>query len=213
MKQFAMLILGVVAAAGAVTAGAAGDPEAGKQAASTCSACHGMDGNSSMAQWPKLAGQHEQYLARQTKLVRDGKRQVAQMMGIVAGLSDTTIDNIAAYYANQTTKPGVADPELVPLGKRIYQSGNAASGTPSCMGCHGPAGKGNPMAQYPKLAGQHAQYTASRLKSYRDQGAVFEDDPYSAQMAVVADNLTDREIEAVASYIQGLHSAQTADRN
>ena len=210
MKQFAMLLVGFVVAAAAA---AEGDPAAGKQAASTCAACHGIDGNSSMAQWPKLAGQHEQYLARQTRLVRDGKRNVPQMVGIVAGLSDETIQNIAAYYATQTIKPGIADPELVPLGKRIYQSGKAASGTPACTGCHGPAGKGNPMAQYPALAGQHAQYTVARLQSYRDQGQVFEDDPYSAQMAVVADDLTDREIAAVANYIQGLHLAQSDDRN
>jgi len=210
MKQFAMLVVGLAIAAGAA---AAGDPAAGKQAASTCAACHGIDGNSSMAQWPKLAGQHERYLARQTRLVRDGKRNVPQMVGMVAGLSDETIQNIAAYYADQTIQPGVADPELAPLGKRIYQTGNAASGTPACMGCHGPAGSGNPMAQYPALAGQHAQYTVARLQYYRDQGLVFEDDPYSAQMAVVADDLTDREIEAVASYIQGLHLAETAARN
>ena len=185
---------------------AAGDPQAGESKASVCAACHGMDGNSQIAQWPKIAGQHADYIARQTRMVRDQQREVVQMYPIVMNLSDEDIDDIAAWYASQTVKPGVADEALVELGSTVYQGGNSESGVPACMACHGPTGSGIPAAGYPMLHGQHADYTADRLRRYRD-GQANTDDPNSAVMVGVAANLTDDEIEAVSSYIEGLHRA------
>ena len=182
-----------------------GDPEAGKSKASICSACHGMDGNSQIAEWPKIAGQHEGYLARQTRMVRDQQREVAQMYPIVMNLSDEDIADISAWYASQTIEPGTADEALVEQGRALYHGGNHESGVPACMACHGPAGNGIPGAGYPMVRAQHAQYTADRLRRYRDGETNGPDDPYSKIMVGVAENLTDAEIEAVSSYIQGLH--------
>ena len=191
----------------AAPAMAAGDPEAGQSKATVCAACHGMDGNSQVAQWPKIAEQHEGYLARQTRLVREQMREVPQMYPIVQNLSDEDIADISAWYASQTIKPGVADEALVEQGRALYHGGNRESGVPSCMGCHGPAGNGIPGAGFPMVRAQHATYTADRLRSYRDGETNGPNDPYSKIMVGVAANLTDSEIEAVASYIEGLHAA------
>ncbi len=183
-------------------------PDSGQspeQLATVCAACHGIDGNSTTTIWPKLAEQHASYIARQTRMVRDGQRSVPVMLGIVAGLSDADIDKISGYFAEQQIKPGVADEDLVALGKGIYQSGLPAKGVPACQACHGPVGNGNPASQYPMLAGQHADYTAARLKSYRSGVINGEDDPYSPQMVLIAENLGDHEIEAVSSYLEGLY--------
>lgn len=189
------------------TAMAAGDPEAGESKASVCAACHGMDGNSQVAEWPKIAAQHEDYLARQTRMVRDQQRDVAQMYPIVMNLSDEDIADISAWYASQTIKPGVADEALVEQGRDLYHGGNPDTGVPACMACHGPTGNGIPGAGYPMVRAQHTDYTADRLKRYRD-GETNQDDPYSEIMVGVAENLTDAEIEAVSSYIEGLHRAE-----
>lgn len=186
---------------------AQGDPEAGQSKAGVCAACHGMDGNSQIAQWPKIAGQHESYLARQTRMVRDQQRVVQQMYPIVMNLSDEDIADISAWYASQTIKPGVADEALVEQGRAIYHGGNKESGVPACMACHGPVGNGIPGAGYPMVRGQHATYSADRLRRYRDGEANGGGDPYSRIMVGVAANLTDEEIEAVSSYMEGLHAA------
>jgi len=192
----------------AVDALAAGDPQAGRSKAGVCAACHGMDGNSQIAQWPKLAGQHEGYLARQTRMVRDQQREVAQMYPIVMNLSDADIADIAAWYASQTLEPGVADEALVDAGRSLYHAGNPDSGVPACMACHGPTGSGVPGAGYPMVRGQHATYAAARLRRYRAGEVNGDDDPQSRVMAGVAANLTDAEIDAVASYMEGLHAAE-----
>lgn len=187
---------------------AAGDPEAGQSKAGVCAACHGMDGNSQIAQWPKLAGQHQDYLARQTRMVRDQQRAVPQMYPIVMNLSDEDIDDIAAWYASQTIAPGVADESLVDVGSSLYHGGNKDAGVPACMACHGPTGNGVPGTGWPMLRAQHAAYTADRLRRYRNGEANSGEDPYSAIMVEIAGKLTDAEIEAVASYIEGLHEAE-----
>ena len=184
---------------------AQGDPAAGEAQAGTCAACHGMDGNSTVAQWPKIAGQHEDYLDRHITLIRDGARPVPEMQGIVAGLSDQDIANLSAYFAAQDIRMGVADEGLVPLGRRIYQAGNAETGVPACMACHGPAGEGNPLSGYPALAGQHSVYTAKMLNGFRAGTTWGAEDVASRTMTEVAAELTDEEIEAVASYLAGLH--------
>ncbi|NNK38255.1 MAG: cytochrome c4, partial [Xanthomonadales bacterium] len=139
---------------------AAGDAAAGQSKSAICAACHSVDGNSAVPNWPKLAGQHEQYLLRQLQLIKSGARPVPEMMAITPGLSDQDLMDLSAYFASQTINGGVADESKVPLGERIYRAGNADSGVPACMACHGPAGEGNPLAGYPALAGQHAVYTA-----------------------------------------------------
>jgi len=184
---------------------AAGDPEAGAEKAAVCASCHGMDGNSQVTIWPKLAGQHADYAARQSILIRDDRRNVPEMYPIVQGMSNQDLADIAAFYEQQSLASGVADESLAELGRSIYQAGNPESGVPACGACHGPAGNGIPGAGFPLLRAQHADYTAKRLRAYRSGEHNGEDDPYSQIMVAVSRNLSDEEIEAVSSYIQGLH--------
>ena len=204
MPRFMVMLLALAP----MMAVAVGDPEAGEQKSAVCAACHGMDGNSEIAQWPKLAGQHADYAARQTRMVRDQVRDIPEMYPMVMDLSDQDIADIAAFYAEQTLQPGVADEELVDLGRRIYQDGNRESGVPACAACHGPAGEGIPGAYYPLIRAQHADYTTDRLQRYRDGETNGDDDPFSQMMVGVAARLTDEEINAVSSYIEGLHRAR-----
>lgn len=197
----------LIAVAGllATAAGAAGDPEIGATRAVTCIACHAQDGNSVNGEWPKLAGQHERYMVRQLKLFKTGERENAVMLGMSIALSDKDMADISAFYAAKEIKPGIAEESRVRLGRRVYRAGNAASGVPACMACHGPSGRGNPGAGYPALGGQHAAYTAAKLREFR-AGAVWgKGDNANAVMRTVAAELTDAEIEAVATYLEGLH--------
>lgn len=191
-----------------VTVLAVGDPVAGEAKSAICAACHGIDGNSQVTIWPKIAGQHVDYAARQTRLVRDQIRNVPEMYPMVMNLSDQDIADLAAFYEQQAITPGVADEELVPLGRKIYHGGNHQTGVPACAACHGPAGNGIPGAHYPLLRGQHADYTADRLNRYRAGEVNGDNDPHSQVMAAVAANLSDEEIQAVSSYIEGLHFAR-----
>ena len=186
---------------------AKGDADAGQAKSAICAACHGMDGNSTVPTWPKLAGQHEQYLTRQALLIKSGARQVPEMVGIVPGISEQDFRDISAYFASQANSGGVADESLVELGERIYRAGNAESGVPACMACHGPAGEGNPLSGYPALSGQHAVYTAKALTRFRAGENWGEKDAPSRIMNGAAAELTDEEIQAVASYVEGLHLA------
>ncbi|MCH8058796.1 MAG: cytochrome c4 [Proteobacteria bacterium] len=184
---------------------AEGDAAAGQVKSAICGACHGADGNSVVPNWPKLAGQHADYLVRQFTLIKSGARTVPEMVGIVASMSDQDSRDIAAWFSSQTNNGGVADPSVVALGQRIYQAGNVDSGVPACMSCHGPAGEGNPLAGYPALAGQHAMYTSKMLTGFRAGDHWGDDDRPSVVMSGAAARLGSEEIEAVASYIQGLY--------
>jgi cytochrome c553 len=186
---------------------AKGDAAAGQAKSAICAACHGMDGNSAVPTWPKLAGQHEKYLVRQATLIKSGARMVPEMAGIIPGLSEQDIEDVSAYFASQANNGGVADESQIELGERIYRAGNAESGVPACMACHGPAGEGNPLAGYPALAGQHSVYTGNALTRFRAGENWGEKDAQSKIMNGSAGELTDEEIQAVASYIQGLHLA------
>ncbi|MDT8449544.1 MAG: c-type cytochrome [Wenzhouxiangellaceae bacterium] len=208
MLRIAILIAALAPAAASAQAGVQGDAEAGQSKAGVCAACHGMDGNSQVPQWPKLAGQHEDYLARQTRLVRDRQRDVPQMYPIVMNLTDQDIADISAWFASQTIKPGVADEALVEAGRSLYHGGNHDSGVPACMACHGPAGYGIPGTGFPMVRAQHATYLADRLRRYRNGETNGPNDPYSKIMVAVAQELTDAEIEAVSSYMEGLHAAE-----
>lgn len=187
----------------------AGDAEKGKALAGTCAACHGMDGNSVNPIWPSLAGQHEAYLARQIKLFKNGERVDAMMAPMVAALTDENIDDLAAYFASQTLKMKAANPDLVELGQKIYQGGDVERSIPACMSCHGPTGQGNPITGYPVVAGQNADYTAKQLRDYKGGRTVPNKDDVNGQiMADVAKYLTEEEIVAVSSFLQGLKSAE-----
>jgi cytochrome c553 len=183
---------------------AKGDVAAGQAKSAICAACHGVDGNSTVPNWPKLAGQHEKYMVRQVTLIKSGDRPVPEMLGIVPGLSDQDIEDLSAYFSAQQATAGVADEAKVLLGERVYRAGNAETGVPACMSCHGPAGEGNPLAGYPALAGQHSMYTSKMLLGFRTGENYGEGDAPSAIMNGSASELSDEEIEAVASYIQGL---------
>jgi cytochrome c553 len=194
--------------AGAVAqAPAKADAAKGQAIASqTCVACHAADGNSPLPANPKLAGQFYEYLHKQlvnfkAQGAKKPERDNAVMAGMVAPLSDADLKNVAAYYASQKLKPAAAkDKELAALGQKIYRGGNVANGVAACAGCHGPAGAGMP-AQYPRIAGQFAEYIEAQLKAFRSGAR--SNDPNGMMRGVVA-RMSDREIQAVADYVAGL---------
>jgi cytochrome c553 len=164
-----------------------------------CAACHGADGNSGTPVNPKLSQQHPQYLVKQLQEFKSGARNNAIMKGFASALSDDDMKNIAYWVSSKKAKPGFAkDKELVALGERIYRGGIADRQVAACAGCHSPNGAGIP-AQYPRLSGQHADYTVAQLTGFRDGVR-----KNSLQMGQVAAKLNDREIKAVADYIAGL---------
>lgn len=199
VRLFASVVLSVGLAGSAL---AAGDPAAGQAKTAVCAACHGADGNSAVATFPKLAGQGERYLMKQIQDIKAGTRVVVEMTGLTDSLSDQDIADIAAYYASQSASTGAADPELVEQGQTLFKAGNAAKGIPACIGCHGPAGKGMAAAGFPRLAGQHPDYTTTQLKKFRAGERVNDD---ARMMRDIAANLSDAEIKALASYISGLY--------
>ncbi len=217
MKSLALLLIAAALAAPVLTASAAEHAAAkpagaatpalakpdlakgGEKFTAVCAACHGADGNSGIPVNPKLAQQHPEYLVKQLQEFKSGKRVNATMQAMAAGLSDDDMRNIAYWAASQKAKPGFAkDKALVTLGERIYRGGIAERQVAACAGCHSPNGAGIP-SQYPRLSGQHADYTVAQLTSFRE--GVRQN---SVQMAQVAARLNDREMKAVADYIAGL---------
>jgi cytochrome c553 len=204
MKNWFVLTLGLLTIFLSYgTSLAAGDPEAGKEKSATCAACHGADGNSVNPEWPKLAGQHEGYLVKQLAYFKDGERVNETMKGMASNLTEQDREDLAAYYSSQKVKIGAADSSLVEFGQKIYRGGNASSGVAPCMGCHGPNGAGNPASNYPALRGQNAQYIENQLRGFASGQRHNEN--AKKMMQILASRMTDREIRAVASYIQGLH--------
>ena len=187
---------------------AIGDADAGQGKAAVCAACHGVDGNSVVPNWPKIAGQHAPYLQRQIALIKGGSRPVPEMAGIVISLTDQDMQDLAAYFSSQTTSAGLTDEALRASGEMLYRGGNSETGIPACMSCHGPAGEGNPLSGYPSLAGQHSVYSEKMLTGFRAGTTWGADDASSTIMTDVTKRLTDEEIKAVASYIQGLHGVK-----
>ena len=196
----------LLAACGASMA-ATGTPPAAKAdlakgeatANGVCVACHTNDGSRGSPANPILQGQHPEYLAKQLAEFKAGKRENAIMKGFASTLSDDDMKNVAAFYASKTAKPGFAkNKELVALGEKIYRGGIADRSIPACSGCHAPSGAGMP-SQYPRLGGQHADYTEAQLTAFR--GGVRKN---NLQMTGVAAKLNDREIKAVSDYIAGL---------
>lgn len=183
-----------------------GHADAGKQKASACASCHGADGNSTNGQFPKLASQHAPYLYAQLNMFKSGARKNAIMNSVAAGLSDQDMKDLAVYFSQQKESLGVADPKLVDKGQALYRGGDMAKGIPACMGCHGPAGEGNPAAGYPDISGQQPEYVVKQLKAYRSRER--NEDDLAKIMQGVAQNMTDAQIRAVASYVAGLHRAR-----
>ncbi|URL58876.1 cytochrome c4 [Luteibacter flocculans] len=182
-----------------------GDATAGQGKAAACGACHGIDGNSSDPQYPRLAGQSEQYIAAQLEAFKSGKRMNPIMMGFAQPLSEQDMHDIGAYFASKASLPGVADQALVAQGQTLYRQGDVDRGIPACMACHGPDGRGNPGAHYPQLTSQHAKYVEARLKAWHDNGETT-GTPHGKIMSSIAQKLDDKDIAAVASYIEGLHT-------
>lgn len=200
-KLIAGVVLGVSLAA---TVYGAGDPEAGEANAAVCAGCHGENGAAPiMAVYPKLSGLGEKYLYQQLALIKSGDRPIPEMAGLLDDMSDQDLQDLAAYFDEKEMTIGEADPELVEAGRALYRGGNLASGIAACSACHSPSGKGNDPAGYPRLSGQTAEYVQKQLIAYRtgerDAGG------QSQVMMDIAAKLTDSEIEAVASYITGLH--------
>ena len=182
---------------------AAGDVEQGQAKSATCAACHGADGNSINPEWPSLAGQHPSYLSATLRDFKNGQRSNVLMSSQATALEDQEIEDLAAFFATQKPSKRTADPALVEQGERLYRGGNLDKGISACMACHGPSGRGNPGAGYPILAGQHTTYTANQLMAYR-AGERQTDAEQNQVMRNIAARMSDKEIQAVASYIQGL---------
>ena len=182
---------------------AAGDKVAGQTKAAACGGCHGMDGNSMVPTFPKLAGQGERYIVKQ---VADFKanttRQDAMMIGMVAALSDQDAADIGAYYQSQTLASAATfDESKIALGREIYKGGNLQTGVPACQGCHGPTGAGNAPAGYPQIGGQYDTYTLKQLNAFKD--GTRSNDTNKVMRQVLA-KMTTAEIEAVTHYIASL---------
>ena len=208
MKLLASLLMAAALVAPAFSASAADAPAVaakpdlvkGQAAFSgVCIACHGADGNSALGENPSLAQQHPEYLVKQLQEFKSGKRANAIMQGFASMLTEDDMKNIAWWVTSNEIKPGFAkDKDLVAIGERIYRGGIPDRNIAACASCHSPNGAGIP-AQYPRLGGQHAQYTASQLVQFRDGVRL-----NSLQMTGVAAKLNDREIKAVSDYISGL---------
>ena len=205
MKKVLLIALALTASAATVYVHADSASDAGKNTAATCGACHGMDGNSTNPQFPKLAGQNASYIETQLAAFKSGKRQNPIMAGQAAGLSDQDMQALAAYFSSQTVTVGEAVAGQVKQGEQLYRNGNAGENVPACLACHGPDGAGNVLMKVPALAGQHSQYLVAQLQNYANGSR--STDP-NKMMETIASRLTPAEVQAVASYIEGLHHAQ-----
>ena len=182
---------------------AAGDAAAGQGKVAMCGACHGADGNSMAPTFPKLAGQGERYLLKQLNDIKSGARAVVPMTGMLTGMSDQDLQDIAAYFASQNMSVGAADPALVARGEALFRGGKLDQGMPACTGCHSPTGSGNDAAGFPQLGGQHGDYVALQLTNFRE--GVRTNDGDTKIMRAIAEKLSNKDIAALSSYIPGLH--------
>ena len=213
MKKSLFSIICLMAALTANQALASGDAVAGKSKVAVCAGCHGSDGNSMVASFPKLAGLGENYLVRQLRTIQSGERAIVEMTGLLGASSEQDLQDMAAYYnsqqrqvsgAQEITLIGYSDPdEVLELGENIYRGGNIKTEVAACTGCHSPAGNGNDPAGYPALGGQHADYIESQLLKYRSGERASGGN--ANIMQGVAERLSNKEIKAVANYISGLN--------
>ncbi len=175
------------------------DAAKGQALSTTCVACHTADGTRGTPANPILQGQHTEYLVKQLREFKAGKRKNAVMQGMVAALSDEDMQHLAAFYAAAKAKPGFAkNKDTVALGEKIYRGGIGERQVPACTGCHSPTGAGLP-SQFPRVAGQHGDYTEAQLVAFRAGSRA-----NNTQMTTIAGRMNDREIKAVSDYIAGL---------
>ncbi|MGM0564657.1 MAG: c-type cytochrome [Pseudomonadota bacterium] len=200
MKQF---LIGALLVTMAASAQAAGDPGKGQQKAASCAACHGDAGNSASAEFPKLAGQHEEYIVSQLKAYKAGERDNAIMAPMAMPLSEEDMADIGAYYEQQQTTVGATPDEYATLGEQVYRGGVTLTNAPACIACHGPAGKGNGPAGFPALSGQHADYTYNQLMAFK-KGERETD--ANAMMRNAVKLMSEEQMRAVSEYIEGLYA-------
>ncbi|RLV58069.1 cytochrome c4 [Parashewanella curva] len=207
MKKLALVLSVIIAAISAPAFSAEGNAEAGKTKAMLCAACHGVDGNSLVPMYPKLADQHAEYLAKQLHDFKKGSASAGKegrfdpiMAGFVATLNDQDIADLSAYFASQKSKP-VAVADVPAAGKMLYEAGDAKKGITACMACHGPQGKGMGMAGFPHLASQQPDYIKSQLMKFRSKSR---HNDLNGMMQDVAAKLTDADIDALSKYIASL---------
>jgi cytochrome c553 len=198
-----LLTLGISVMAQAAGTAVVGDATAGQGKVAVCGACHGADGNSLVPTFPKLAGQGERYLLKQLHDIKAGNRPVVAMTGMLDSLSEQDLADIAAYFASQQMSVGAADPALVARGQALFSGGKLEQGMPACTGCHSPTGAGNAAAGFPKIGGQHAEYIALQLTHFREGERTNDGD--TKIMRSIAEKLSNKDIAALSSYIQGLH--------
>ena len=205
MNKLVVSLLLTLGVAGAATAAQTvkGDAAAGQAKTAVCGACHNPDGNSLAPNFPKLAGQGQRYLEKQLHDIKSGKRTVLEMTGMLAAFSDQDLADIAAYFSSQKGSVGAADPKLVERGRALFNGGDLEKGMPACTGCHSPNGAGIALAGFPHLGGQHAQYVTKQLTDFREGNRTNDGDAMT--MRTIAGKLSNHDIEALASYIQGLH--------
>lgn len=197
---FALLAPAFAAAEGLVD----GSVDAGQAKSGICAACHGSDGNSVNPVWPSIAGQHPTYIAKQLHAFKEGTRSNPLMSAQAMMLSDEDINDLAVYFGGQKiTAKTVADASTVDRGRALFQGGDQKNAVAACMACHGPNGAGNLAAGYPALSGQYSDYVAAQLKAYAN-GERASDGP-TKMMRDIAVRLSDDDIAALASYVQGLH--------
>jgi len=214
MKKTVILMSIIFAAFSSVSL-ASGSAEAGQAKAAVCMGCHGADGNSLMAMYPKIAGQGESYLIKQLQDFKSGARASAMMVGFVAALSEEDMSDLAAYFASQAISENTAkaDAATIELGRKIYMGGKKDTQTTACIACHGPKGLGIPSANFPAVGAQYAEYTVQQLIAFRQSSINLQtgssdlarENDYEGMMRNVAKSLTNVEIEALAQYIAGLH--------
>lgn len=197
------LLAGTLIILGITEARAEGDAERGQPLTALCMACHGPDGNSIAAAFPNIAGQNAQYLLKQMQDIKSNARSAPLMTGMLNAFNDQQLEDIAVYYSKQKTNRGNADPALVELGESIYRSGIKRKEIAACSSCHSPTGSGNGPAGFPALSGQWPAYTEAQLKAFRAGERTNDGDSRMMQMTTL--DLSDPEIEAVASYLYGLH--------
>jgi cytochrome c553 len=185
----------------AVSITQAADIEAGKAKTLVCAACHGADGNSVNPIWPRLAGQHATYIAKQLRDFKAAKRTDPTMQGMVATLQDADIDNVAAYFEAQQPAAANFDQSLLELGQNIYRGGITETSVAACMSCHGPAGKGNGPAAFPALKSQHPEYIVIQLQKFKSDTRA---NDTGKMMRNVANRMSDKEMKAVAAYIAAM---------
>ncbi len=201
MKHLLLCVLLSVFTSG--TALALGNAEAGKTKAAACGGCHGMDGNSPLPNYPKLAGQNERYIAKQlADFKANDARKNAIMQGMAAAVTEADAADIGAYFQSKSVSSAAPfDKAKIAHGRELYNGGDLQKGIPACKACHGPTGGGNAGSGYPSLGGQYAEYTTAQLKAFKD-GSRTNDD--RMLMRAIAEKLTDADIEALANYIASL---------